>query len=346
MKKNSLVQIFCSLMFTLLISCGSDTTSSNKAEAKIDYKKHTAVSELDRVENALRGLDKSKVDPNYDLYFDFSSTMKRAVTDKVYSDLITEAIFESDNNTNCYIIGENPTLKKVEGDNTLRKNTFLNVKSYTQTKTYMTANLNNVVSHPDKVSIIFTDFSIDEDKPSVDMNGVKSSFIRGPEYKPQFAKWFNSGGSVKVYGKRSSIEGGSTTPIYVIVFLPAGIESNHKANNIISMLDSKLKDIYFYLHSDFIKVNAEPNNQQLSDYLGLSQKKGGQVLSGSAGEILIYEGSSILNALKKDSKKPSQTFFDGLNYEIDSSAYLSNPEFELVVNEYKAESIINRIDRG
>jgi hypothetical protein len=183
---------------------------------------------------------------------------------------------------------------------------------------------------------MFTDFSVDEKKPTTDMNGVTSSFIRGPEFKSQFAAWFISGGSVRIYGKRSSVDGQSM-PIYVIAFLPAGMEPGHKANNILNLLEQKLRDIYFNLHPDYVAIEAVPNDVQLSDYLGFSQKKGGQLLENGMGEVLLYDGSGLLSKIKKDPRQASITFFDGLSFRLDTTSFLTDPEFSLEVNEYEAK---------
>ncbi|MFM7053287.1 MAG: hypothetical protein ACKOX7_00950, partial [Bacteroidota bacterium] len=335
MKKLLLFQSLLTFaLAAFLTGCGG--SGSDKAELELNYQKHAKATAVSEVESILRG-DTVSVDPSYDLYFDFSSTMKRAVTDKVYSGLITAAIFESDNNTNCYIIGANPDLKPVTGDNTARKNTFLDVKNYSEMNTYMTANINNIVANAARPSIVFTDFSIDENKPTIDMNGVKSSFIRGPEFKTQFAKWFKSGGSVRVYGKRSSVEG-LNMPIYVIAFIPRGMDNKHKSNNLLSQLDAQLKDIYFNLHPDFVKVEAVPNDKKMSDYLGLSQSKGGEALPNGMGEVLIYDGGALLSKLKKDAKAAATTFFDGISYSVDSSSFLGSPEFSIQVDEFKPKT--------
>jgi hypothetical protein len=320
----------------LFTACTSSGGGNSGSAPEVNYKKHTVPADLSKLEMTLRG-DTAAVDPSYDLYFDFSSTMKRAVSDKVYSDLITSAIFESDGKTNCYIIGENPALKAVQGDNNVRKNTFLNAQNYKEKNTFMTANMNNIVANTRRPAIMFTDFSVDEKNPTTDMNGVTSAFIRGPEFKPQFAEWFNNGGSVRIYGKRSSVEG-QNMPIYVIAFIPDGMEPGHKANNILNMLEQKLRDIYFNLHPDFVAVDAVPNDVQLSDYLGFSQKKGGQLMENGLGEVLIYDGGALLSKIKKDSKQAAVTFFDGLSCRLDSTSFYAAPEFSLEVNEYVAES--------
>lgn len=68
----------------------------------------------------------------------------------------------------------------------MKKNQVFGVVNYTQKMTYMTNNINNIISHLQKPSVIFSDFSVDEGKPSRDMNGVTTSFVRGPEYKSNF----------------------------------------------------------------------------------------------------------------------------------------------------------------
>jgi hypothetical protein len=333
LKVGGVLSVISVLLFSC--SCGDNGGNTGGAEVEVHYKNHTTAEVVSPVEQALRG-DTVKVDPSYDLYFDFSSTMKRAVSDKVYSDLITSAIFESDDQTSCYIIGANPELKKVTGDNTVRKNTFLDALKYSEKFTYLTANINNAVANPSRPSLMFTDFSIDENKPTVDINGIRSSFIRGPEFKSQFAQWFSSGGTIRIYGKRSMVDG-QNMPIYVIAFLPKGMDKGHKVNNILSSLDSKLKDIYFDFHPRYVSVEAVPNDKKKSDYLGWSMQQGGVDLKNGMGEILVYDGQSMLTKVKKDAKAAAVSFFDGLSFKVDSSSYLTTPEFSLQIDEFTAK---------
>lgn len=319
-----------------LSACVTEGGDGEKGAPKLDYKKHTDTKVLSALEVQLRG-DTTKPDTTYDLYFDLSSTMSRAVKDKVYADLITQAINESDANTNCYSIGASPALKPVTGDNATRRNTYLNIRSYTEMLTYMTPNLDNIAAHPQRPAVMFTDFSVDEKKPTTDMNGVTSAFVRGPEFKGQFARWFNAGGTVRIYGKRTS-EGGMDMPIYVIAFLPAGLNADHKVNNTLKDLDDKLRDIYYDLHPDLTSISTDPNGKQLSDHLGFSQSAGGKTLENGMGEVLIYEGDALMAKVKKDPKQSKISFFGGLSYLVDSTSYLAEPEFDLVVNEYMPAS--------
>jgi hypothetical protein len=334
MKPHTAHRLLPLLFLTLASACTPDKSGKDKAAITLDYKSHTDAKMLSVLEGRLRG-DTTGVDPAFDLYFDFSSTMSRAVSDKAYSSLITQSINSSDEKTTCYVIGANPDLKPVTGDRSVLSNTFLNLRSYTENYTYLTANLNNIAAHPQRPAIMFTDFSVDENKPTTDMQGVTSSFARGPWFKDQFAGWFNAGGSVKIYGKWS-MAGRENMPIYVIAFLPDELPASHKVNAIISQLDTQLRDIYFDLHPDFVKVNAEPNGARLSDHLNYSQSKGGKTLDNDMGEVLIYEGDALLSNLKKDAKNAAISFFGGLTFTTDSTAYLADPEFDLVVNEYKA----------
>lgn len=79
---------------------------------------------LSTFETQLRG-DTLKIDPTFDLYFDFSSTMKRGVADKIYGKLIQDAVYKTEPSDNLYSIGENPELKLITGTTVEKKIKYL-----------------------------------------------------------------------------------------------------------------------------------------------------------------------------------------------------------------------------
>ena len=339
--KNSLKKItltksirFFTLVFSVILilsSCKPDPTpppSLNQIK-KIEDKTY-----LSSFERELRG-ETIKIDPSFDLYFDFSSTMKRGVTDKVYGKLIQDAYYKIEPSDNMYSIGENKELKLITGSNVEKQNSVLGAVNYVQNMTYMTVNINNVVSHLQKPAVIFSDFSIDEGKPSRDMEGITSSFIRGPEYKKQFSTWLISGGSIRIYGKYI-MEKGTKMPIYVIVFLPSGYSSSHRFNNILDLFDKSLKaDIFFDFHPNFVIFTSQPSDPNyLSDSLRFGkQSKGHFKLDNDLGEFMISSSDDFMNNVTKYRNKVKTTLFHGLSWKDDNSSYLQGPIFTSKISE-------------
>ena len=335
--KNSLKKItltksirFFTLVFSVILILSSCTTppppppppSLNQIK-KIEDKAY-----LSNFERELRG-ETIKIDPSFDLYFDFSSTLKRGVTDKVYGKLIQDAYYKIEPSDNMYSIGENKELKLITGSNVEKQNSVLGAVNYVQNMTYMTVNINNVVSHLQKPAVIFSDFSIDEGKPSRDMEGITSSFIRGPEYKKQFSTWLISGGSIRIYGKYI-MEKGTKMPIYVIVFLPSGYSPSHRFNNILDLFDKNLKaDIFFDFHPNFVKFTSQPSDPTyLSDSLHFGKQSNGHLkLEDDLGEFMISSSDDFMTNVTKHHKKVKTTLFHGLGWKDDNSSYLQGPIF-------------------
>ena len=323
---------FFSMFFLVLFfsSCSEDI----KTELRLNKNIGEKIPYLSTFETQLRG-DTLKIDPTFDLYFDFSSTMKRGVADKIYGKLIQDAFYKIEPSDNLYSIGENPELKLITGTNVEKQNQVLGVVNYTQKMTYMTNNINNIISHLQKPSVIFSDFSVDEGKPSRDMNGVTTSFVRGPEYKKQFSDWLISGGSIRIYGK-NILENGTKMPIYAIVFLPSNYSETHRLNGILDLLDENLKgDFYFDFHPNFVKFPSQPNNTDyLSDIYKIGNKsKSHYPLDNNLGELLIFPSADFINKVKPFQKEVATTFFGGLGWKDENSSYLQGPIFASEISE-------------
>lgn len=193
---------FPALILTILAlgyRCGPDEPI--KKEVKLEENSHFAPAVFLKLEKSIRS-DSAVCDNNYDLYFDFSATMARAVKDQKIKELVTAAFDKVEEGDKIYSIGENQQLKEISGDEATKTNQVLGPKNYTQKMTYMTPNMNNIQSNLSRPVLMFTDFSVDEGRPTTDMDGITSSFVRGPEFASQFKAWFLSGGSIKIYGKK------------------------------------------------------------------------------------------------------------------------------------------------
>ena len=323
-------------IFFIFSSCGNDPV---KKSYILNKKLAEDIKYLSDFEKQLRG-DTLKTETSYDLYFDFSSTMKRGVTDKIYGQLIQDAFYKIEPSDNLYSIGENPELKLITGTNVEKQNQVLGVVNYTQNMTYMTNNINNIISHLQKPAVIFSDFSIDEGKPSRDMDGITSSFVRGPEYKKQFSEWLMSGGSIRIYGKYI-VEKGSKMPIYAIAFLPSCYSSTHRVNGILELLENNLKaDIYFDLHPNFVTITTPPNNSVfLSDIHKIGKNtKSHYLLENNLGELLLFSASEFINKIKPFQKEVETTFFGGLGWRDNNTSYLQEPIFTSEITEIAPEN--------
>ena len=339
--KNSLKKItltkserFFTFVFSVILILSSCSDDKDKKDLSLNKNIGEKIPYLSSFEKQLRG-DTLKTESAFDLYFDFSSTMKRGVTDKIYGKLIQDAFYKIEPSDNLYSIGENKELKLITGSNVEKQNSVLGVVNYVQNMTYMTVNINNVVSHLQKPAVIFSDFSIDEGKPSRDMEGITSSFIRGPEYKKQFSDWLISGGSIRIYGK-NILDNGVKMPIYVIVFLPSGYSSSHRLNNILDLFDKNLKsDIFFDFHPNFVKFTSQPNNPDfLSDIYKIGKNtKSHFALDDNLGELLIFPSADFINKVKPFQKEVATTFFGGLGWKDENSSYLQGPIFASEISE-------------
>jgi hypothetical protein len=334
--KNYISFSFAIVGFTILFSGCPGGSGEKEKEANLNYVQHSKKDCVTEVEKKLRQIDTLSLESDYDLYFDFSSTMKRAVSDNVYSNLITTAIDKSNDKTNCYSIGANSALKPIEGDLIAKKRKILDGTSYVETKTFFTANINNIINHKNRPAIVFTDFSIDEGNRTPGLDGITTEFERGAKFKEQFATWFANGGSIRIYGKPSMVNG-QKMPIYVIAFLPAAYEESHKVNGILTDLNDNLKEIYFDFHSNFISPETSEKDNYLSDYCQFSMKSNNQKLDNNWGEILVSKSATFQNVVKKSFKELKTSVVDGLSFKLDSSSYIADPEFTLDVKEYKAK---------
>ena len=343
--KNSLKKItltkserFFTFVFSVILILSSCSDGKDKKDLSLNKNIGEKIPYLSSFEKQLRG-DTLKTEAAFDLYFDFSSTMKRGVTDKVYGKLIQDAFYKIDPSDNMYSIGENNVLKLITGSSVEKQNSVLGAVNYVQNMTYMTVNINNVVSHLQKPAVIFSDFSIDEGKPSRDMEGITSSFIRGPEYKKQFSTWLISGGSIRIYGKYI-MEKGTKMPIYAIVFLPACYSSSHRVNGILELLDNNLKaDIFFDFHPNFVTITTPPDNSVfLSDIHKIGNKtKSHYLLENNLGELLIFSASEFINKIKTLKNKVETTFFGGLGWRDSNTSYLQEPNFISEITEIAPE---------
>ena len=322
------------LGLTILISCGGDKKTSGSCS--LDPNKHYNVEKLEALNVQLTG-DTVQCDASYDLYFDFSSTMKKSLKDQKFKELIESAVYKGGAEANCFSIGENSSLTPISGDLDARKNEILSEAKYTQALTFMTPNLDNVAANLTRPAFMFTDFSVDEGKETTSMSdGVKSTYVRGPQYKGQFLSWLNSGGSIRIYGKQLS-DGGAKSPIYVIAFLPAGFKNDHKAQGIVDLLERGLKtDIYLNYHPNFASVNGG-NKEQFSDSLGWTMRNKSKKFVNGKGELHMYDGAKLLENVKSKGKEAEASLYHGISYTTDSTSYLKNPVFVNAVNEYQCD---------
>ena len=321
--KSTLKNLFgLALLSTVIISCGSDGTEEGaKGTPPLAEKAHFTVPALTELEKNLRG-DSTSCNENYDLYFDFSATMKRAVNDQNIKDLITNAFDGIGSADRIYSIGENKDLKEITGDKATKQNSVLGPANYTQLMTYMTPNINNIAANLNRPALMFSDFSVDEGRPTTDADGVTSSFVRGSEYANQIKSWFMNGGSVKVYGKMIA-EGGAPMPVYVIAFLPAGFGEKHRLNRVLGDLDQKLsKDICFDLHTLFGKVEASP--EDFKDARKLAVNNSCQLLENSYGEIMKFNADKLMGIVgdKAVREGTADNFVSGIKFVGDSTSFL------------------------
>lgn len=319
---------------TSLSSCGGD--KKNAGSCSLDPNKHYNAEKLEALNVQLTG-DTVQCDASYDLYFDFSSTMKKSLKDQKFKELIESAVYKGGAEANCYSIGENSSLTPIAGDLDARKNEILSEAKYTQALTFMTPNLDNIAGNLKRPAFMFTDFSVDEGKETTSMSdGVKSTYVRGPQYKGQLLAWLNSGGSIRIYGKQLS-DGGAKSPIYVIAFLPAGFKNDHKAQGIVDLLERDLKkDLYLNYHPNFAAVTGG-NNEQLSDSLGWTMRNKSQKFTNGKGELHMYDGAKLLENVKTKGKEAEASLYHGISYTTDSTSYLKNPVFVNAVNEYQCD---------
>jgi hypothetical protein len=324
--------MFFSAAATALVSCGDESK-----QEKLSSLKHFSAEKIEALNVKLSG-DTVLVKPTYDLYIDFSSTMKRGLTDKDFRQLIETAFYKGGSNLNCYSIGESKNLAPIQGDINAKKNEVLSDAKYNQMLTFMTPNLNNIADNLDQPAFMFTDFSVDEGVETTSMiDGVKSTYVRGPQFKDQFGKWLASGGSIRIYGK---LVGESKSPIYVIAFLPKEFDAKHSANGLLADLDNTFKkDIYFNLHSDVVKV-VPGDFEAISDSIGFAMKgeKNNKAFSNGKGEMHLYDGAKLLEGIQKNKKIVSQTLYSGLRYEIDSTSFIQSPVISAQYGEYTYKS--------
>jgi hypothetical protein len=311
-----------SLVSSTFFSCGSDGSEDGaKGTPALAEKSHFTVAAISTLEKNLRG-DSTSCNENYDLYFDFSATMKRAVNDQNIKDLITNAFDGLGTSDKIYSIGENKDLKEITGDKATKQNSVLGPANYTQMMTYMTPNINNIAANLDRPAIIFSDFSVDEGRPTTDADGVTSSFVRGSEYANQIKSWFMNGGSVKVYGKMIA-EGGSPMPVYAIAFLPAGFNEKHRMSRILGDLERLLsKDMYFDLHTRFGKVEASP--EEVKDARKLAVNGSCQSLENGYGEIMKFNADKLMGVASDKALREvvEGNFVSGINFSPDSTSFL------------------------
>jgi hypothetical protein len=319
---------------SLLFSCGDDKKGGGACT--LDANKHFKADKIEKLNIQLTG-DTLKVNPAFDLYFDFSSTMKKSLKDQAFKDLIESAFYNGGESVNCYSIGENPQLTPIAGGMAEKKNEILSEVKYTQSMTFMTPNLSNIAQNLDRPAFMFTDFSVDEGVATTSMSdGVNSTYVRGPEFKAQFQKWFESGGSVRVYGKL--LGDGPKTPIYVLAFLPAGFDASHKANEVLNLLNRDMKkDIYLDYHSNFVSFKGG-DNEQFSDSLGWAMRGKSAAFANGKGEVHIYDGAKLLENMKSNGKVAGLSMFQGLSYTVDTTAFMKAPVFTSVCNEYACAS--------
>lgn len=305
----------------ILTSCGSDDSGGEKS-VPLSEKAHFTASVISVLEKDLRA-DSTNCNASYDLYFDFSATMKRAVNDAGMKELITNAFDGLGEGDKIYSIGENKELKAITGDKATKQNSVLGPVNYTQTMTFMTPNMNNIAANLNRPAVMITDFSVDEGRPTKDADGVTSSFVRGSEYADQLKKWFGQGGSIKIYGKMIA-EGGSPMPVYAIAFLPAGYNQSHRMNRLITDLDRLLsKDIYFHLHSNIGKVEATAD-ESIKDARKLAKQGSCKSLDNGYGEMMSIMGDKLMGvgSDKEVRELVAESFVSGIKYTPDTTSFL------------------------
>jgi hypothetical protein len=320
--------LFLAIPLFLSFQACSSSEGGKGGELKIDEKKHVTPEALSALEKELWG-DTISINKSYDLYFDFSATMKRAVNDATMKELITTAFDGLDPQDRIYSIGENKAVKEITGDKAAKQNSVLGPANYVQTLTFMTPNINNIVANATRPAVMFTDFSVDEGRPTTDADGVSSYFVRGSEYAKQFESWFSTGGSIRVYGKYLA-EAGVSTPVYVIAFLPNGYDESHRVSGLLTELDAKLsKDFAFNFHTHIGDVVTAPNGDHLSDANKMALNGSNKSLNNGYGELMKIKSEKFINAAKEKTLRDNieKSIYTGISFKMDSTCFLTQPEF-------------------
>ena len=320
--------LFLAIPLFLSFQACSSSEGGKGGELKIDEKKHVTPEALSALEKELWG-DTISINKSYDLYFDFSATMKRAVNDATMKELITTAFDGLDPQDRIYSIGENKAVKEITGDKAAKQNSVLGPANYVQTLTFMTPNINNIVANATRPAVMFTDFSVDEGRPTTDADGVSSYFVRGSEYAKQFESWFSTGGSIRVYGKYLA-EAGVSTPVYVIAFLPNGYDESHRVSGLLTELDAKLsKDFAFNFHTHIGDVVTTPNGDHLSDANKMALNGSNKSLNNGYGELMKIKSEKFINAAKEKTLRDhiEKSIYTGISFKMDSTCFLTQPEF-------------------
>jgi len=320
--------LFLAIPLFLSFQACSSSEGGKGGELKIDEKKHVTPEALSALEKELWG-DTISINKSYDLYFDFSATMKRAVNDATMKELITTAFDGLDPQDRIYSIGENKAVKEITGDKAAKQNSVLGPANYVQTLTFMTPNINNIVANATRPAVMFTDFSVDEGRPTTDADGVSSYFVRGSEYAKQFESWFSTGGSIRVYGKYLA-EAGVSTPVYVIAFLPNGYDESHRVSGLLTELDAKLsKDFAFNFHTHIGDVVTTPNGDHLSDANKMALNGSNKSLNNGYGELMKIKSENFINAAKEKTLRDNieKSIYTGISFKMDSTCFLTQPEF-------------------
>jgi hypothetical protein len=220
-------------------------------------------------------------------------------------------------------------VKEITGDKAAKQNSVLGPANYVQTLTFMTPNINNIVANATRPAVMFTDFSVDEGRPTTDADGVSSYFVRGSEYAKQFESWFSTGGSIRVYGKYLA-EAGVSTPVYVIAFLPNGYDESHRVSGLLTELDAKLsKDFAFNFHTHIGDVVTTPNGDHLSDANKMALNGSNKSLNNGYGELMKIKSEKFINAAKEKTLRDNieKSIYTGISFKMDSTCFLTQPEF-------------------
>jgi hypothetical protein len=320
--------LFLAIPLFLSFQACSSSEGGKGGGLVLKEKEHITPDFLSNFEKQQWG-DTVEINKNYDLYFDFSATMLRAVNDASMKEIITTAFDGLGPQDRIYSIGENNAVKEITGDKATKQNSVLGPANYTQKLTYMTPNINNIIANRNRPAIMVTDFSVDEGRPTTDADGVTSMFVRGSEYAKQFETWFSQGGSIRIYGKYIS-EAGKSTPVYVIAFLPAAYSESHRVNGLLSELNSKLSnDFKFDFHTHIGNATTTPNGDHLSDGSKLALNLSNKQLNNQYGELMIIAAEKIKNANsdKKLREAIEKSVFTGLSFQFDSTCFLKDATF-------------------
>lgn len=323
--KSTISLIILSGSFLYFFTCCGDGSSEKKTSI-LNEKNDFTVAQISKFEQQQCG-DTLQVNTGYDLYFDFSATMLRVVTDPAIKEIITSAFHGLDvTQDKLYAIGTNSVVKEITGDKVTKQNNVMGAINYTQTMTFMTPNINQIVLNPNRPALILSDFSIDEGRPTRDADGIVSTFIREAEYASSFEAWFNSGGSIRVYGK--IIKG---MPVYAIVFIPNGYTNEHRMNQLIKNLDSQLsKDIKFDFHTRFVNVTQNYSGERMSDEHKMAVNGSMLPLINNMGELMVIQPDKLMSASSnKDLREKLEvSIFTGLGYTLDTTSFIQAPEFK------------------